>query len=360
MSCEFGKALHISIFGESHGKAVGVLIDGLPAGERIDMQKLQEFMDRRRPGKNALVTSRREQDNPQFLSGLLEGRTCGSPLCAILPNEDCKPSDYSGIMDIPRPSHADYTAYLKWLGNADLRGGGHLSGRLTAPMCVAGGIAAQILAKRGIYIGSHLKSVGTVVDSSFPLFPEQCSFQQLAKKEIPAIDENAAAEMKAQIEKVSQDGDSIGGVIECAAIGFPTGIGAPHFDGIENRLSSALFGIPAVKGVEFGLGFSGCTLHGSEVNDAFVAANGSIMTKTNHSGGIQGGISNGMPILFRVAVKPTPSITMEQDSVSISRGTNEKLTIHGRHDPCIALRALPVVEAITAAVLLDFMLEEKV
>jgi len=358
MSSEFGHMLRIGVFGQSHGSAIGVTCDGLPAGEPIDMEALQRFLDRRAPGRGALSTRRCEADRPVFLSGVENGVTCGSPLCAVIENSDQHPADYEELKDKPRPSHADYTAYVKWGGQADMRGGGHFSGRLTAPLCVAGGIALQILARRGIYVGAHLASVGGEKDLPFPLLPTRDLFAQIDERSFPVFSEEAGERMQREIMRAAQNGDSVGGTIECAAIGLPAGLGAPLFDGLENRLAAALFGIPAVKGVEFGSGFDGAGRHGSENNDPFALRDGRIVTLTNHAGGILGGISTGMPLTLRAAVKPTSSISLPQKTVSLSRMEETELTVHGRHDPCIAHRAVPVVEAVTAAVLLDVLLEE--
>ena len=357
MSSEFGKTLRVSVFGQSHGTAIGVNIDGLPAGEAIDMQELLAFLDRRKPGKNPLSTPRRETDTPVFLSGVEDGRTCGFPLCAIIQNSDQHSSDYQELLDKPRPSHADYTAFVKWAGHADMRGGGHFSGRLTAPLCIAGGIAKQILARRGIFVGAHLSSVGTVEDRRFPLHPTAEQFAAVAAKPFPVLDDDAGTRMQSAILDAAQEGDSIGGTIECAAIGLPAGIGDPMFDGVENRLAQALFGIPAVKGLEFGAGFQSSTLRGSQNNDPFTVENGKIVTTQNRAGGILGGITTGMPLTLRVAIKPTPSISRPQHTVSLSRMEPAELTVHGRHDPCICHRAVPVVEAVTACVLLDLLLD---
>ena len=357
MSSEFGKNLRVSVFGQSHGAAVGVMIDGLPAGERVDMDELQAFLDRRRPGKDALSTARRETDVPEFLSGLRGGVTCGAPLCAVICNGDPHAADYAELADTPRPSHADYTAWVKWNGQADMRGGGHFSGRLTAPLCIAGGIAGQILARRGVFIGAHLAAVGEENDEAFPLYPTAELFRAVAAKPFPAISDAAGERMRQCILAAREARDSVGGVVECAAIGLPAGLGAPMFDGVENRLAAALFGIPAVKGVEFGAGFAAARLRGSENNDALRVESGRIVTETNRAGGILGGITNGMPLTLRVGIKPTPSIGLPQRTVSLSRMENTELTVRGRHDPCIAHRAVPVVEAVTACVLLDLMME---
>ncbi len=357
MSSEFGKILKVSVFGQSHGTAIGVNIDGLPAGEEVDLEELQRFLDRRRPGKNPLSTARNEGDVPEILSGLLDGRTCGAPLCAVIRNSDQHSRDYDDLADKPRPGHADYTAWVKWKGCADMRGGGHFSGRLTAPLCIAGGIAKQILARRGVYVGAHLRSVGNILDMPFPEQPTAELFASIAAKPFPVLEDKNGELMQRTIQRAKQELDSVGGVIECAAIGLPAGLGDPMFDGVENRLAAALFGIPAVKGVEFGEGFTAACLHGSQNNDPFAVENGRIVAETNHAGGILGGITTGMPILLRAAIKPTASIAREQRTVSLSRMEDAQLQIHGRHDPCIAHRAVPVVEAVTATVILDLMLE---
>ncbi|MDD4311995.1 MAG: chorismate synthase [Eubacteriales bacterium] len=360
MSSEFGNTLRVGIFGESHGRAIGVTMQNLPAGEEIDLVALEAFLDRRKPGKNALSTARNEPDRPVFLAGLVDGKTTGSPLCAIIENRDARSRDYAELLDKPRPGHADYTAYLKWAGKADMRGGGHFSGRLTAPLCIAGGIAKQILARKNVFVGAHLASVAGIADEAFPRHPTQTLFDEVAQKSFPVLNDEKGCIMQEAILSASKDGDSVGGVIECAATGFPAGLGNPMFDGLENRLSAAIFGIPAVKGLEFGAGFAATTLHGSENNDPFrIDQDGAITTKTNHAGGILGGISTGQPIVLRVAMKPTPSIAKPQQTVSLSKMENAELIVHGRHDPCVAHRAVPVVEAVMALVLLDFLLEER-
>ena len=357
MSSEFGRLLRISVFGQSHGTAIGVNMDGLPAGEAIDLAALHAFLDRRKPGKSPLSTSRKESDTPVFLSGLENGVTCGAPLCAVIYNSDQHSSDYRELSDKPRPSHADYTAWVKWGGQADMRGGGHFSGRLTAPLCIAGGIAKQILARRGVFVGAHLASVGTVEDAPFPLHPTPELFDTVAAKAFPVLDDAAGEAMQSLILEARENRDSIGGTVSCAVIGLPPGLGDPMFDGMENRLAAALFGIPAVKGLEFGSGFASSRLHGSENNDPFFMENGQIATATNHAGGILGGITTGMPVTLRAAIKPTPSISRPQQTVRLSRMEDADLVIQGRHDPCIAHRAVPVVEAVTAAVILDLLLE---
>ena len=357
MSSEFGNIIRVSVFGQSHGKAIGVVVDGLPAGEAIDLEELQRFLDRRRPGTGPLSTARKETDVPEFLSGLEGGKTCGAPLCAVIKNADQHSKDYGELADKPRPGHADFTAWAKWGGHADMRGGGHFSGRLTAPLCVAGGIAKQILARRGIFVGAHLASVAGIPDRPFPLYPTAALFSEIAAKPFPVLDEAAGERMRAAILDAKNDLDSVGGVIECAATGLPPGLGDPMFGGVENRLAAALFGIPAVKGVEFGEGFRAAELRGSENNDPFTVEDGEIRAESNRAGGILGGITTGMPLVLRAAVKPTPSIGRPQKTVRLSRMEAAELAIHGRHDPCVAHRAVPVAEAVTAAVLLDMLLE---
>lgn len=359
MSSEFGKILKISVFGESHGEAIGVVIDGLPAGEAIDPDELMKFLARRSPGGSELATRRREKDEPKFLSGVLHGKTCGSPLCAVIENSDVRSGDYAAFADKPRPSHADFPAFLKYRGYADMRGGGHFSGRLTAPLCVAGGIAVQILSRRGIHVGAHLRAAAGIWDADFPPKPDKAFFIDVAERMPPVIDEARGREMAEAIRKAAQDGDSVGGIVECAVTGLPAGLGSPMFGGIENRIAAAVFGIPAVRGVEFGAGFEAAGMRGSEHNDPFDVEDGRIVTASNNHGGVLGGISTGMPVVLRAAFKPTPSIGKAQRTVTLSAMEPAALLISGRHDPCVAVRAVPVVEAVTAAVILDILLEEK-
>lgn len=357
MSSEFGKNLRVSVFGESHGPSIGVVVNGFPAGEPVDFEALQHFLARRAPGNSPLTTARKEADLPEFLSGIKENVLTGAPFTAVIRNTNQRSGDYSAFADMPRPSHADYTAWVKWHGSADMRGGGHFSGRLTAPLCIAGGIAKQILERKAVYIGAHLAAVGNAADDRFPLYPDKKLFDQTAAKTFPVLNDEKGAAMEEQIRSAARDGDSVGGMIECAAAGLPAGLGDPMFDGLESLLSAALFGIPGVKGVSFGSGFGCVKMRGSEHNDPFVIENGEIRTATNDSGGIQGGISNGMPIVFQIAMKPTASIAKPQQTVSLSRKETAELAIQGRHDPCIAMRAVPVVEAVTALVLLDLIIK---
>lgn len=358
MSSYLGKNLHVSMFGQSHAEAIGVTVDGLPAGERVDREELERFLQRRAPGRDATATPRKEADQPRILCGLVDDTTCGAPLAAIIENTNTRSKDYDKLKDVPRPGHADYTAQVRYGGYQDVRGGGHFSGRLTAPLCVAGGIALQILARRGIHIAAHIQSVGGAEDRAFDPMGEQVEMlDTLRTAPFPVLDPKAGEKMRAAILNAREQRDSVGGVVECIVTGLPAGLGDPMFGGLEGRLAAALFGIPAVKGVEFGAGFGVARMRGSENNDPFRMENGRVTTRTNHAGGILGGISTGMPLLFRLAFKPTPSISMEQDSVSLSRGEGEKLVVEGRHDPCIVPRAVPVVEAAAALVLLDVLLD---
>jgi chorismate synthase len=364
----YGKNVKISIFGQSHSEAIGVVIDGLPAGFRIDFEELHRFMGRRAPGQNSFSTPRRETDTPEFLSGLVNGVTCGAPLCAVIHNKDTHSSDYDELRDIPRPGHADFTAQLKYKGAQDVAGGGHFSGRLTAPLCVAGGICLQILKAEGIEIGAHIISIGAIRDALFnPVHVDTAVLSAVKAADFPVLDRVKGALMIKAIEEARLDGDSLGGVIECAAVGVPGGLGDPMFDGMENRISAIVFGIPAVKGIEFGSGFGGSGLRGSENNDSYYFDPNcfgsdytrAVKTKTNNHGGILGGITSGMPVVFRVAVKPTPSISKPQQSVSLSKGIDAALAVRGRHDPCIVPRAVPCVEAAAAIAVYDALLEYK-
>ena len=352
MSSVYTGNLTVSIFGQSHAPAIGVTIDGLPAGFPINLDELQFFLSRRAPGQNAWSTPRREVDAPEVLCGLKNGKTCGAPLTAIIRNTNTRSGDYENLKDVPRPGHADYTAQVKFGGAQDASGGGHFSGRLTASMCIAGGICMQLLEHEGVRIRARILSIGTVTDSAPFDVP-------VAGKPFPAVSDGAATTMQEEIAQAKADGDSIGGVIECVIDGLPAGIGEPMFGGLENLIARTVFAIPAVKGVEFGAGFAAARLRGSENNDPFRVQNGHIVTETNNCGGILGGISTGMPVVFRAAFKPTPSISRTQASVSLSRMENETLVIHGRHDPCIVPRAVPCVEAAAAIAVLDAWMGRK-
>ncbi|MBR5640822.1 MAG: chorismate synthase [Firmicutes bacterium] len=331
MNTTYGKNIKVSLFGASHAPAIGVTVEGLPAGETVDLQELQAFLERRAPGRDELSTARREPDVPEFLSGLTDSRTDGKPLKAVIRNTDARSGDYESIKDTPRPGHADYTARVKYGEGFDMAGGGPFSGRMTAPLCVAGGIALQILARKGITIHAQVISAGGVSGNE--------------------------AVMRAAIAAARDEGDSVGGIVECMAEGVPAGLGGPFFEGLESRIADAVYGIPAVKGVDFGAGFSAAYMTGSECNDPFEVQDGRIVTKTNNCGGILGGISTGMPIVFRAAFKPTPSIAKEQQTVNLKTLENTTISVPGRHDPCIVFRAVPVVEAAAALAILDAMLD---
>ena len=362
MSSMFGKNIKISIFGQSHSKAIGISIDGLPAGIKIDMDKLNRFMSRRAPGGKFYSTPRKEADSVEFISGLVDDTTCGAPICGIIKNTNTKSSDYSELRDIPRPGHADYTANVKYKGYQDVAGGGHFSGRLTAPLCVAGGICMQILEQKGITIAAHISNLGGICDDKFDMAHiTMDDLERLQEREFPIINTDVFETMKKRVEEVKSEKDSLGGIIECAVVGLKPGIGEPMFDGVENKIASIVFGIPAVKGIEFGAGFAVADMWGSENNDEFYYDDeeDKVKTKTNNHGGILGGITSGMPVVYRVAIKPTPSIAREQDSVSLEKSENVKLKIKGRHDPCIVPRAVPVVEAATAVAIVDLIMDSE-
>ena len=368
MATTYGNNLKISIYGGSHDPEIGIIAGGLPKGAEFDVESLLAFMKRRAPGNNKYSTARKEADKPIFLSGVLpKGEDIsgtatldGTALKAIIRNSNMHSGDYSNLVDIPRPSHADYPARVKFGEGVDLRGGGHFSGRLTAPMCIVGGICLQILEKMGIKIAAHVYSVKGEKDIEFdPCGVNEKDFDTLSAHEFPTLSIMAGERMQTVIENARTDGDSVGGVIECAVIGLPVGIGEHMFAGLEGRISSIIFSVPAVKAIEFGKGFESAELFGSENNDPYFMDGGEIRTRTNNCGGISGGMSNGMPIIFRVGIKPTPSIAKEQDSVSLSRRENVKLVIKGRHDPWIVPRAVPVIEAAAAIAILDSILDEK-
>lgn len=361
MASQIGTALTLSIFGQSHAPAIGCTVDGLPAGIEIDLTELQRFLDRRAPGRLDVATSRRETDAPRFVSGLVDGRTCGAPLTALIENADTRSGDYDELRRIPRPGHADFPARVKYGNWHDVAGGGHFSGRLTAPLCVAGGIALQALSTIGVRVAAHIASLGPdgIEDERLnPLKPDERQLASYLENPLPVIDPEAAERMRACILAARDDRDSVGGVIECVAYGMPIGVGDPLFDGIENRIARIAFGIPAVKGVDFGAGFEAATLRGSENNDPYRMEGGRVRPQTNHAGGILGGITTGMPIVWRMAVKPTPSIARPQHSVDLDAGTDAELVIRGRHDPCIVPRAVPVAEAACAFALLDALLKD--
>ena len=361
MKSTFGENLKITIYGESHSESIGVTIEGFPAGFPIDEEKLSAFMARRAPGKDKFSTPRKEADKVEFLSGINDGLTDGTTIHGVIYNQNRKPTDYSDIADTPRPGHADYTAKMKYGESYNAPGGGHFSGRLTAPMCIAGSICLQWLESQSITVGAHIASIHGIEDKKFDSVNVTADdLNSVKSKSFACIDDNAAEKMQSEILKTRAEGNSVGGSIECAVVGLPAGIGEHMFDGLENRISLVTFGIPAVKGIEFGAGFDVCDMYGSENNDEFyVNENGEIRTRTNNCGGILGGISNAMPVVFRVAIKPTPSISMTQNTVSLSKKENTTINIGGRHDPCIVQRAVPCVEAAAAIAIPDLMLRKK-
>ena len=357
MSSTFGQQLKLSIFGQSHGEAIGVTLDGFPAGMPIDMARLTTEMARRAPGQSALTTARKEADAPEFLSGVLNGKTTGQPICILIRNTNQRSRDYGDGVDLVRPGHADYTGHVRYFGHEDWRGGGSFSGRLTAPLVAAGALCSQWLESQGVKIASHIQQLGGVKDASFLDADPNADYSYMKKMHLPVLTGGLDAQMEAEAMVARNDGDSIGGVIECMVTGVPAGLGAPFFDSVESVISHVMFSVPAVKGVEFGDGFGFANLRGSQANDAFRMADGGIVTETNHSGGVNGGITNGMPVIFRCAIRPTPSITKKQQTISLKTGENAELEIHGRHDPCILPRAVPVIEAMTAIAILDLWKE---
>ncbi len=355
MSSTYGESLKLSIFGQSHGAAIGMTLDGIPAGLPVDVDALQQLLNRRAPGQNDWSTPRREEDRPEFLSGVLDGYTCGAPIAAVIYNTNTRSGDYNNLKDAPRPGHADYTAQVKYGGYQDVAGGGHFSGRLTAPLCIAGGLCKQWLEAKGIHIGAHLAAVAGVEDRAFdPMAPELsavgCDF--------PVLNPDAGEKMRLAVAEARKEADSVGGIIECAVTGLPVGLGEPMFGGMESRIAQIVYGIPAVKGLEFGAGFGAAVLRGSENNDGYTVSDGVVKTISNRAGGILGGITNGMPLIFRAAIKPTPSIGAQQQSISLSQRSDQPLVVKGRHDPCIAPRAVPVVEAAAAIAVFDAILSQ--
>ena len=350
MSSTFGENLKLSIFGQSHGAAIGMTLDGIPAGLPVDTDKLQAFLNRRAPGQNDWSTPRKEEDRPEILSGIVDGFTCGAPIAAMIPNTNTRSGDYSNLKNCPRPGHADYTAQVKYGGFQDAAGGGHFSGRLTAPLCIAGGMCKQWLEGMGIHIGAHIHHIGAVVyDDRFDELKPQLD---AIDPDFPVLNTSIKSRMQEAIFQARQEKDSICGDIECAITGLPAGLGEPMFGGVESRIAQIIYGIPAVKGLEFGQMYT----YGSTNNDAFIVENGVVRTATNHCGGILGGITTGMPVIFTVSIKPTPSIGLPQQTVDLQTGEVTTVTVKGRHDPCIVPRAVPVVEAAAAIAIFDLIL----
>ncbi len=412
MSFAYGKNLKIQVFGQSHAAAIGVVMDGLPAGESVALADVAAFMARRAPGKNVLSTARREADAPEVLSGLVDGHTVGAPLAALIRNTDTRSADYANlasgaaasptmetrcetaavepsaangaakaaapavqpagtesrsepvaqpaapVLRIPRPAHSDYPAFVRYGGANDIRGGGAYSGRMTAPLCFAGGVALQLLARRGVHVYAHIASVGGVADAvPDACAPDEIALEAVKTKAFPVLDDAAGEKMQALIAAAKENGDSVGGSIRCIVTGLPAGLGAHMFDGVENRISAAAFGIPGVRGIEFGSGFAGCEGYGSQQNDPYIMKNGAVRTAKNDAGGVLGGSTTGMPLVFRLALKPTPSIGQPQQSVDLAAGEPAQLAVKGRHDPCIVHRAVPVAEAVAAIAVLDLLLD---
>ncbi|MEA4920005.1 MAG: chorismate synthase [Clostridiaceae bacterium] len=357
MTCTFGRNIRITLLGESHGKCVGITADGLPAGMPVDMEAMEKCMEKRKAWGD-ISTARREEDKPVILSGVYQGKTDGTPLTIIIENKQMHSQDYNEL--IFRPSHADYTSYIKLGSFGDYRGGGSFSGRMTAPIVALGSVLSKALESTGVTIGSHISRCGEISDEDFP----ECSeeelndiFKTLAEKRFAVIDDGRGEEMQELIREAREDGDSVGGVLETAITGLPVGVGSPFFDSLESVLAHLVFSVPGVKGIEFGLGFGFAYLGGSEANDQWVVEDGRIMTKSNMSGGINGGISNGMPVIFRTVFRPTPSISKPQQTVDIKTLEEKPLELKGRHDPAIFHRALAVIDSVTAIGIFDLMLE---
>lgn len=357
MSSFYGERLKLSLFGQSHGEAIGITMDGFPAGMVIDMPRLAAEMARRAPGQSKMTTSRREPDAPEFLSGVLEGRTTGQPICAIIRNTNTRSQDYGEGVDLVRPGHADYTGHVRYFGFEDWRGGGHFSGRLTAPITLAGALCSQWLEDKGVKSACHIQQLGSVTDDSFMDADPAADYAYLKGMHLPVLRAGLDEAMEAEVLAARSDMDSVGGVLECMITGLPAGLGAPFFDSVESVLSHLLFSVPAVKAVAFGEGFGFATLRGSRANDPFRMDGERVVTTSNHSGGINGGITNGMPVIFRCAMRATPSIAREQQTVSLREGKDTTLSVHGRHDPCILPRAVPVIEAMAAIGVMDLWKE---
>ena len=348
----WGNKIKVTIFGESHGEGIGVVLDGIPSGLDLDMDFINREMKRRAPGQNNLSTPRKEADEPEIMSGVFNGKTCGTSICAVIKNTNTRSNDYTP--QLLRPGHADFTGFAKYGSNHDFRGGGHFSGRITAGLVFAGAVAKLVLKERGIEIGSHIKSVHGIAEKSF-MDTELTAdlLNELSNSSFPVLDQTIGDKMKAEITSAAAKKNSVGGIIECAAIGVNPGAGSPFFDSIESVISSLVFSIPAVKGIEFGRGFDFADMYGSEANDSFETDGKKIYTTTNNNGGLNGGISNGMPILFSVAIKPTPSIAKQQKTVDTDKMENTTVEIKGRHDPCIVSRGAVVVESAAALGILE-------
>ena len=350
-------SLKLSLFGQSHGEGIGIVIDGLPAGMPVDMDEILFEMGRRKPGSSALTTQRKEDDLPEFLSGVLNGHTTGQPVCAVIRNTGMHSKDYGDGVDLARPAHADYTGHVRYFGFEDWRGGGSFSGRLTAPIVLAGTLCGQYLRREGIRFESHILSLAGIEDTAMDTVSEETDLSELKKLQRPVISRDAGEKMAEAIRMAAKDADSVGGVVEARIVGLPAGLGAPFFDSVESCLGHLMFSIPGVKGISFGAGFDLAAMRGSQANDVMRMAQGRVITETNHAGGINGGITNGMPVVFRLAIRPTPSIGKVQETISVKKMENAELTIHGRHDPCILPRVTPVVEAMAKIGVMDLWKE---
>jgi chorismate synthase len=361
MSGTWGNHIKYTIFGESHGEGIGMVIDGLPSGFQLDLEEVAREMQRRRPGASSLTTSRSESDMFKILSGFFHGRATGTPLCIVIENANQHSGDYEKLKGIPRPGHGDYTGHIKYNGFQDYRGGGHFSGRLTAPLVFAGAVAKQLLGLLNIRIGAHIASIGKITDSSFRNFsPTEQLLSQLGAAGFPTVDSAAGEAMKQRIDAARKQRDSVGGTVETAVLNLPAGLGSPLFDSLESTLSHLVFSIPGAKAIEFGDGLALAEMLGSEAKDPFILKEGKICTSSNHNGGLLGGISSGMPLIFKTAFKPTPSIGLPQNTVDLKEMKELSIEINGRHDPCIVPRALPVVEAVTAIAILEHLSPDQI
>ncbi len=355
MKNSFGNNITVTIFGESHGEYIGAVLDGIPSGIAVDTDFIKKQLDKRRP-HGTISTSRAEEDNFKIISGLNGGITCGTPLCILVENSNIRSKDYENTILKPRPSHADYSLFCKYGQEGILPGGGHSSGRITVALVAVGAIALSVLKSKGIFIGTHIKQIGDIKDREFADLTSD--IDNLNDMKFAVLDEKAKEKMMEKINSAKSQNDSIGGVLETVISGLPAGVGEPWFDSLEGVISHAVFSVPGVKGIEFGAGFSVGLMQGSEANDEFFYENGEVRTKTNNSGGILGGISNGQPVVFRTALKPTPTISKEQDTVDLKEKINAKLLATGRHDPCIVHRARVVTDSVTALAVLDMLCEK--
>lgn len=357
MSNTIGKNYRVTVFGQSHSDAMGVVIDGLPSGIKINTDLIRYELDRRKPGQVKYTTKRKEEDDFKILSGLVNGFTCGAPIAAIIENKNTKSKDYSELKKHPRPSHADFPAYIKYKGMNDINGGGQFSGRLTAPLTIAGAIAEDILNNRKIYIISRIKSIYNIKDKDINIHDlGYKELEYIKKKKFPVLDDKKGEEMIECIEEMGKNNDSVGGIVETFVFGLPIGVGEPLYDSVESKVSAAVFGIPGVRGIEFGTGFEATKMYGSSHNDEYFVKDGKIKTKTNHHGGVIGGLTTGMPLVLRTAIKPTSSIGKSQKTIDLDSNEEYNLEIKGRHDPCIVPRAVPAIEMAVAVALLDLII----